>query len=327
MRHLGLDGWQRDSMDWTKGYDWVEHYINQLKSEDPKLRYEAAFELGDYEDKRATKPLIAALQDSNDNVRHNAAYALGQIYAKEQIKPLYVVRALLKALRKDENVNARKGIVYALCYIPHKIAVPALIRVLLNEKEDAEVRISAVHALGEIRDTRAIAPLIKSLAKLDVIKLDLALAKMGSAVLPEMEKLLRDKNIRMRLKALSVLEDIHDLRAIELIAEALNDNDPSVRRYAAGSLKNIGMADAWNFSWVTDINELIRLRAKLVALVEKHKDSDFYDKLKYAASKLLIKINARKNQLLDIDIQLPKPKFKPTSGQGSRYRMERRLVA
>lgn len=313
-------------MDWTKGYDWVEHYINQLKSEDPKLRYEAAFELGDYEDKRATKSLIAALLDSDYNVRHNTAYSLGQIYAKEQVKPIYVVRALLKALKKEDNVEVRKGIVYALGNVPHKIAVPALIRVLLNEKEDAEVRISAVHALGEIRDIRAIGPLIKSLVKLNVIKLVIALAKMGSAVLPEMEKLLNDKDSRLRLKALNVLEDIQDLRAIELIAGSLKDQDSIVRFYAAGTLKNVGRADAWNFSWVTDITELIRLRAKLVAWVEEHRDSDFYGKLKYAASILLIKINARKNQLLDFDIEL-KPRIKPPCGQGSsRYRMERRLA-
>ena len=60
---------------------------------------------------------------------------------------------------KDEWVNVRIYAVTSLGKLNDKKAVPALIEVMKNEKENDLVRAGAAAALGVLRDQRALLPL------------------------------------------------------------------------------------------------------------------------------------------------------------------------
>lgn len=132
----------------------VEQRIKELKSEDPKVKRDAAWALGELGDKRAVPKLIERLEDEDVGVRSEAAWALGELGHKS------AVPKLIERL-EDKDAWVRKNVAWALGNIDDKRAVPKLIEIL--ENKDAGVRSAAAWSLGDIDDKRAVPKLIKLL--------------------------------------------------------------------------------------------------------------------------------------------------------------------
>src|SRR4030042_3481139 len=175
----------RSSVTRMKAARDVRGLIRLLHHGDPYVEYEGAGALGDIGDPRAVEPLIealkndefsgvrwiaaealsklgapavapliGALQHHNDDVRWKAAIALGEIGDPRAVEPLI-------ALLCDEDRYVKGRAAHALGLIG-EAAVGPLIRAL--REGDGNLRWGSAIALGKIRDTRAIEPLIRALA-------------------------------------------------------------------------------------------------------------------------------------------------------------------
>ena len=135
--------------------DGIEGVIRALGcQEDARIRQAAARALGQNEDSRAVKPLIAALEDTVAPVKEVAAASLGKIGDPQAVVPLL-------ALLKKESAAQRRCAAEALGEIGDPRAVEPLIGVLRDTC--CRVRIAATKALGEIGDPRAVEPLVAAL--------------------------------------------------------------------------------------------------------------------------------------------------------------------
>jgi HEAT repeat protein len=133
----------------------------------------------------------------------------------EKMKARRDVNGLIKALgyKKDEYV--RWYTARALGEIKDPRAVEPLIAALGDERSD--VRQAAAEALGEIKDPRAVEPLIAAL---------------------------KDAEWRVRAAAAYALGEIKDPRAVEPLIAALKDAEWRVREAAAQALDHLGWEPA-----------------------------------------------------------------------------------
>lgn len=199
---------------------------------DPKVCQTAAAALGEIGDPQAVKPLIAALEVLEGNVRKTAAESLVKI-GSTAIEPLIASLA-------DEKYTAKNSVAWALGEISDPRAVEPLISMLkkCNSSEIvakaltkigspavnslintfinatwSETRGWAVWALGKIRDSQAVAPLISSL---------------------------NDEDINIRSAAARILGEFGDPRAVEPLIAALRNEDGNLRKEAFNALVRIG---------------------------------------------------------------------------------------
>ena len=151
------------------------------------------------------------------------------------------VEGLIKALgHKVEKV--RRHAAEALGEIKDKRAVEPLIEAL----KDEGVRHSAATALGRIEDKRALEPLIKVLREdpNEIVRGSAAYAlgriKDKKAVEPLIETLLEDKDSYARQGAAVALGNIGDKSSVKPLIRALGDQDSYVRSNAVLALGKIG---------------------------------------------------------------------------------------
>lgn len=239
------------------GKSSLQPALGALRHQHPRVRVAAAATLARLHDRRAIRPLIRALTDSDQKVREWAKVALGQ-FGRAAIRPLMV------ALRKhDLHVKGWREEVGQTAWALAEVgspAVPALMRALLDPK--VKVREGAAAALGEIRDLRAVNPLIKRLTyPMWRVRWQsaIALGKIGDprAVEPLISVLLSDHDPRVRDQAARALWKLEDRRAVSPLISALKDPDPHVRWAAAGALGAIGDRRA-----VIPLCELLRHHAE-----------------------------------------------------------------
>jgi len=105
----------------------VRLLLVELKSPDSAGRARAAGELGRMADAAAAPALIAALRDADADVGREAATSLGVLGNATAVEPLIAV------------VNNRDGYFHSV------------------------VRVAAIHSLGQLRDLRAVEPLLKAI--------------------------------------------------------------------------------------------------------------------------------------------------------------------
>jgi HEAT repeat protein len=129
----------------------VEGAIRLLRSPDVQLRQFVAYLLGRVGDSRAIEPLIDALQDENPGVRGAAANALGSIGDNAAVP-------YLKPLLNDTNPQLVVWAAFALTRLGHDHF--ATIAEALTSAE-VDVRRSAILALQQLGDTRAIPHLLR----------------------------------------------------------------------------------------------------------------------------------------------------------------------
>lgn len=183
-----------------------------LQQEDPKLRKEAAWILGYFEDARVIEPLAAALQDQHADVRREAAAALAQHGDQRGAD-------LLLTVLVEGDVNARGQAARALARLGDQRAVEPLIDALKDDDE-ANVRVWAATALGELGAQGAVEQLITALAS---------------------------KDWTMRMQAAIALGKIGDRRAVEPLAALADDESVGVKtaaRDAQGKIREaVGPAE------------------------------------------------------------------------------------
>ncbi|MCC7052063.1 MAG: HEAT repeat domain-containing protein [Gemmatimonadaceae bacterium] len=252
-----------------------------LASADSAVRAAAANGLGLIEPKdMATTVLVKALRDAAATVRANAAWALGRIQDGTSL------RGLLGAVA-DADSTVRESVIGAVGQLDSASAVPALLRVLRDDRT-ASVRRAAAWALGNLEAESAVRDLADVLGRdgdasvremcawaLGNIEHDGASRELQQAVQ-------RDASPRVRETAAWALGNIEDGSAAVVLGEAAaRDADRRVRATAAWAIGNsevrrapegliTALADsdddvrtkaAWALSEVSDAAALPALRA------------------------------------------------------------------
>jgi HEAT repeat protein len=204
----------------------------------------------------AVTPLLKAFQESKvPSIRAEAAELLAEVAPKDPA----VIRALIRAVENSDPVSGSVIFALRVMHPKPKAAVPALLKVLKEEKSGA-VRLQAVHAVAEIADAKTATPALlaafKGSDKVEVpIGMSLpadfhtsladALGDVGPAAIPILRKALADNDRLVRggaaLALGYVLRDervgASTVRAVVLeLAELLKDKEPFVRAHAARAL-------------------------------------------------------------------------------------------
>ncbi|MCG2721481.1 MAG: HEAT repeat domain-containing protein [Thermodesulfovibrionales bacterium] len=213
----------------------VEPLINTIKDEDIEVRKNAAAALGEIGDSRALEPLSVCLRNSKYNQRQLWSRAV-----KDIINWMISGRdrePLIRALSSEEPL-VRQMAAEALRELKDTKAVEPLIKTL-REDDDPRVRRVAVEALGEIQNARAIVPLVALLKDKDKEVRESVVTALQSMNMPDIEALLpflKDSDDEVRIATIRILCRIENDRIAVYLIEALNDKSWIIRSEAAKSL-------------------------------------------------------------------------------------------
>ncbi len=206
--------------------------LANLRSDQPDIQKQAAWQLGTKEDLQAVPVLIAALSDKDAGVRAMAAWALGEIKSPAAITPL------MNALAVEKTFAAREMLIRALGEHENAIAVPALISQLDDVSPD--IRYVAVWALGEINAPDAIAAVQRSLHDSEASVREIAVEAFGRfcnpANIDALISRLGDDDAGVRLNTVRMLGRQTMPQAVDGLITALKDANAAVRSAAAQSL-------------------------------------------------------------------------------------------
>ena len=213
--------------------------MRMLKSGPQKSQHIAAWTLGELQDPAATQALVDALDHSSILLRNYACYAIARI------KNQHAVDALIEALEDRSSVridfrfvdawpsfyvahfgNMRKGI------IGESLPIPFL-----------SVRRNAIYALGQIRDARALDPIIGCLedSQLDTrIAAVYALGNFASKKSFDALMNMLQASKAERWLVIRMLGRTGDSKALESLREIVKkDADEKVRQAAEEAIKEI----------------------------------------------------------------------------------------
>lgn len=272
----------------------IKPLIQAFEDDDENIREFAAFALQDIResvaiDKKSVKPLIHALKNRNGTVRQVALGTLIKIG-----RP--AVKSLIQAL-DDEDDSSSGLVVWAIKDIVDKrdkkvvepliramnrftcrlrassalikIGEPAVEHLIgLLKHEDKEVRQLAIEALGEIRDNRAVEPVLyilnqamKEYGNSDIRDTAIsALKKINKPPIEPFIEALKNENWVIRQVAAEVLGNLGDKKAIFSLTQVLDDEMKEVRQAATESLEKLGHKITL-LKWTLDIeNKNIEIR-------------------------------------------------------------------
>jgi HEAT repeat protein len=145
--------------------------------------------------------------------------------------------------------DTRHTAVWALGNLGDKRAVPGLIKVLENDKNE-NIRSIAAEALGKLDDKQAIKPLIKALkdpdwgVRVDAVYAFGRLKDFSKDAIPYIIESLRDEDETVRMTAARVLGDFKDMRAVDPLCKTLGDKNQRVKTAAISSLGLLGDSKA-----------------------------------------------------------------------------------
>ena len=195
--------------------------------------------------------LIEALHHPDAGVRRRAAAALRAIGA------WHAAPALESALTEEGDWQAHAAMSAALEYLDHDIHIEQMVKhkdlhglIKMLGGTRVEDVVTACRVLGEIKEARAVEPLIilfrnpLALAKTRLAAAE-ALLKLESA--PAVVTLLgalRREDWQARRNAAAVLGQLKATWAVEPLTVALIDPMPIVRKTAAAALRRIGTVEA-----------------------------------------------------------------------------------
>jgi HEAT repeat protein len=222
--------------------------------------------LGEIKDSRAVAPLIGLLKDQNHHVREQAVAALGKIKEPIAIDPLSdlstdqyegvqmmavkalanfedpgAAHALIKFLNAD-NKGVKSEAVLALVRAGD-IVIDQIIKELVNRNNDYGMRSSCADTLAQIKDPKAVQPLIETLKSVDSSLRGASARALGKikdlrAVHPLINAL-GDSDALVRLRAVQALAELKSPLSIEPLINALQDNNQFVSHTASFALKYI----------------------------------------------------------------------------------------
>ena len=183
--------------------------VQALSDPDHLVRQYSAWALGEIGEEintDAALALVSVLEDEHPDVKKSAAKALGNVGIRKPMIPL-----LIEGLRLGK-AQSRRAVADVLIHLESQPVYPALIKAL--DDPDPEVRQSAVAALGELGNRKALPRFRKSV--------------------------LSDRNIGVRAEAayrLGKLGDAEDIPFLEKAAK--QDPTPTVHLWTTWALNNI----------------------------------------------------------------------------------------
>ena len=151
------------------------------------------------------------------------------------------VEQLITTLTNDlEDVFVRQSAVSKLGELKDPRAVKPLIAALQHWHPN--IRFAAIDALGEIKDPRAAEPMLATLRndiKVGLMATVNAIANIGTQAIDPIIVALNDQNPNIRLAAVLVLGKMQDPRAVRPLIPMLKDQNTRVRLTAAESLDTL----------------------------------------------------------------------------------------
>lgn len=140
----------------------LEDLLNDLKSNDAAIRYQAALELGKLGDRNAIPPLMEAMGDKDKYVRYWAISSLGDLKAQE------AVPVLIETL-KDEDELMRYWAAIALGRIGDITAIKPVddayrIEKVLNTKIGMEIALDKLNWIKKQKEAASVTPVPDSSA-------------------------------------------------------------------------------------------------------------------------------------------------------------------
>lgn len=156
---------------------------------------------------------------------------------------LGLIESYLKAMKESRAWTDRAAAAEKLGFIGHPSAVLPMIGVLQDSQEEREVKSVVMRALGKIRDTRAIPPLVEALGSPDPATgqpLADVLVQYGDEVVPTLVKvILESPSVPKRTWSGRILGILKSREAVPTLIAALGDHEETVRQAAAKSLGRI----------------------------------------------------------------------------------------
>ncbi|MDY6836292.1 MAG: HEAT repeat domain-containing protein [Chloroflexota bacterium] len=237
----------------------IEPLLEILNNQELSVRWDAIEALRKLDHPRTIVLLNEALKNPDMEIREKAAEALDYLGWEpadgSELAYYLMVRGqwdeivavgtvaidpLIETLLSDHPL--RWGAAWALGKIGESRAVPALIQALADR--NARVRRNTAKALGSIGDDAAVEPLVKSLGDEDSrVRKDAAdaLGEIGqSAVQPLVHTLNTASDQKVRWHALEALRNISDVGVIDVLIQALRDENLVARERAAEALERLG---------------------------------------------------------------------------------------
>nr|MDO8080755.1 HEAT repeat domain-containing protein [Candidatus Freyarchaeota archaeon] len=121
--------------------------------------------------------------------------------------------------------------------------VEGLIKALKDMNQSEYVREAAANALGDLKDLRAIKPLLEVLLKdkyaIVISKTTKSLKKIGESAVEPLIQALKDDSVGIRIRLVKILGEIGDKRAVEPLIAVLRNGGWSEQRAAAKALGKI----------------------------------------------------------------------------------------
>ncbi|MEZ4698955.1 MAG: M56 family metallopeptidase [Rhodothermales bacterium] len=185
---------------------------------------------------KAIKALRSALKDENVDIRRDAVVALAQIGGDD------MVDAFSEVVRNDPSVEVRRQAVLALSRIEGDAANAGLTAALSDA--DRDVRRQALMGLSNRNVAGSVSVFRKALQDDDAIIRETAVRALGmrpgkEAVEVLSEVLVNDRSRDVRIAAARSLGAMRDIRAVDALSDAMEDEDVEVRRVAAQALSQL----------------------------------------------------------------------------------------
>ena len=195
--------------------DELEFFLNQLKEDDFGVKLQAIHMLGEFQDKRATKPLLELYGDKDWQIRNAAVEAICKIKDPDAIP-------ILTEFLRNDDANIRNAAMQTLEKLGEDV-VPPLLEALKDEDED--VRIFACNTLGNLGEKRAVEGLIEALDDSNENVYYAAAEALGrikdKRAVPALLKKLEEKDIWDRFVLITALGEIGDELAVSPLINQL----------------------------------------------------------------------------------------------------------
>ncbi|MFH1963564.1 MAG: HEAT repeat domain-containing protein [bacterium] len=229
-----------------------------LKDENWIIRGKAVHTLGEIGSLEAADAIIRMRKDEDESVQKEAISSLGKIRA---VKAIPMLIDILTHSTEDEGIifggkdstpeKYMNLAALSLIEIGTPSTIP-LIRILMNK--NPHVRQYAAYALGEIRDIRAISPLIEALSEENELPrrdISSALVNMGTTAVPAVLPCLNTNDMDLKGCLVWILGEIGDKRAAQPLIKILTSakgaasmNDQSILKKTVWALGKIGDKEA-----------------------------------------------------------------------------------
>lgn len=238
----------------------VEPLIVALRDSPPSIPWSAAVALGLLGDVRAVEPLIALLRTSTISA-FPVVEALGRLGDARAVEPLLKLLREYAISSADHKAEQRKATEAIVQIGPP--AIPVLVAVLANRRENRLIREAAAMVLGQTGDARAFESLIAALEDREVCRAAVKVldglawqpdrgtsgaaywvakgkwdecVEIGAPAVRPLTAVLRDENWKARKAAVNSLGQIGGIQATKSLIAALEDQEEEVRKVAVEAL-------------------------------------------------------------------------------------------